>query len=71
MDRQTSRSDTQMKEGFLRGRCPKCGGNVYLDRDHYGWHEECLQCGYAHDLQALVEPGAKVARIPETWQTAE
>ncbi len=70
MDRQASRLDTQMKEGFLRGRCPKCGGNVYLDRDHYGWHEECLQCGYAHDLQTLVEP-AKVARVQESWQTAE
>ena len=34
--------------GFVnRAKCPKCGGNVYLDSDHFGWYEECLMCGYA------------------------
>ena len=32
-------------------RCPKCGGNLYLDKDHYGWYEQCLQCGFTCDLR--------------------
>ncbi|MFC2032169.1 hypothetical protein ACFLUS_02190 [Chloroflexota bacterium] len=34
-------------------RCPKCGGNLYLDKDHYGWYEECLQCGFTLDLRVI------------------
>ncbi len=44
-----------MREGFIQKHCPKCGGNVYLDRDFYGWHEKCLQCGYTRDLEAIVK----------------
>lgn len=36
-------------------RCPKCGGNVYLDEDQYGWFEHCLQCGYTCDLQGVLD----------------
>ena len=35
--------------------CPKCNGDVYVDYDINGWYEECLQCGYMHDLRAIVE----------------
>ena len=24
-----------------------------IDRDHYGWYEECIQCGYLYDLQSV------------------
>ena len=51
-----------MKEGFTRKRCPKCGGNVYLDRDYYGWYEKCLQCAYTCDLESLVETGERVRK---------
>lgn len=27
-------------------RCPKCEGDLYLDRDMYGPFVACLQCGY-------------------------
>jgi ribosomal protein S27AE len=27
-------------------RCPKCGGNVYLNEDYNGEWLECLQCGW-------------------------
>jgi hypothetical protein len=30
--------------------CPKCGGTLYLDRDFYGWYEQCLQCAYLRDV---------------------
>ena len=26
--------------------CRHCGGDVFLDKDEYGWFENCLQCGY-------------------------
>ncbi len=35
--------------------CPKCGGDVFVDHDTTGWYEQCLQCGYLHDLGNLLE----------------
>ncbi len=26
--------------------CPKCGGDLYSDRDVMGYYRQCLQCGY-------------------------
>ncbi len=37
------------------GRCPKCGGNLYLDRDYNGWYEQCLQCAYIKDLGVMYQ----------------
>lgn len=34
-------------------KCPKCNGNVYVDRDEYGWFVECIFCGYMRDLVRL------------------
>ncbi len=36
-------------------RCPKCGGNLYIDKDYHGWYEQCLQCAYMHDLKVIYE----------------
>jgi DNA-directed RNA polymerase subunit M/transcription elongation factor TFIIS len=33
--------------------CPRCKGVVYLEKDMYGWYEQCLQCGYSRDLDTL------------------
>jgi len=35
--------------------CPRCEGDVLLDKDQYGWYEQCLQCGYLRDLEIIVE----------------
>ena len=41
---------------FRMRSCPKCKtGAVGVDRDHYGWYEYCIQCGYIRDLIGLVE----------------
>jgi DNA-directed RNA polymerase subunit M/transcription elongation factor TFIIS len=37
------------------GRCPKCGGYLYLDRDYNGWYEQCLQCAYMEDLAVVYQ----------------
>ena len=42
--------------GFVsRTKCPKCGGNVFLDSDHFGWYEGCLQCGYSRNLKKILK----------------
>jgi ribosomal protein S27AE len=37
-------------------RCPRCGGNIFLDKDYDGWYMECLQCSYTRDLNVLPMP---------------
>jgi hypothetical protein len=43
-----------MTEGNERLRCPKCGGNIFFDRDFYGWFEKCICCGWSRDLPGIV-----------------
>ncbi len=43
------------KTGFVARKCAKCGGNVYLDSDYFGWFEQCLQCGHVSDLKDMVD----------------
>ena len=38
----------------LKG-CPRCKGDVLLDRDEYGWYEQCMQCGYLCDVKNIAE----------------
>ena len=48
-----------MKTGFTKRKCPKCGGNLYLDSDYciegsfISWYEEetCLQCGFICNIE--------------------
>lgn len=30
--------------------CPRCRGDLYLDRDVYGMFLVCAQCGYHRDM---------------------
>lgn len=34
--------------------CPRCKGDVILDKDQYGWYEQCIQCGYEHDVESVL-----------------
>ena len=34
--------------------CPRCRGDVYLDRDSWGAYMQCLQCG-------------RMREIPDRW----
>ena len=31
-------------------KCPKCGGDMYIDVDEDVWFDHCLQCGYMKNL---------------------
>ena len=35
----------------LSTHCPRCGGNVFLEKDLFGWIIDCLQCGYEQDVE--------------------
>ena len=39
--------------------CPRCDGDIFIDRDLYGWFEQCIQCGYNHDLRKMVQLGKR------------
>ena len=42
----------------IRG-CTRCNkGEVFIDRDQYGWYQCCLQCGYSRDLPDIAKPAA-------------
>ncbi len=59
--------------------CPKCKtGDIGVDRDHHGWYEYCIQCGYMRDLISIVElrqeqacGGKKVGRKAKTPSKGE
>ncbi len=48
--------------GMLRLRsCPRCKmGDITVDRDHYGWYEYCIQCGYMRDLVSVANGGQPI-----------
>ena len=33
-------------------KCPKCNGNMIIERDEYGKYIKCLQCGHQLELKA-------------------
>ncbi|NQT31921.1 MAG: hypothetical protein HQ588_06265 [Deltaproteobacteria bacterium] len=40
--------------------CPRCKtGDVGVDKDHHGWYEFCIQCGYLRDLIGVIEVETK------------
>jgi hypothetical protein len=48
-------------------RCPKCGGKVFFDRDHYGWYAQCLLCGLLRNLEEVPLTSSQVKH----WVEAE
>jgi DNA-directed RNA polymerase subunit M/transcription elongation factor TFIIS len=34
-------------------RCPRCGGNIFIDEDSIGYYAHCLQCGYEQQIREL------------------
>jgi len=38
--------------------CPRCNGDLFIQRETDGWYEECLLCGYQHDVSNIVSVSA-------------
>jgi DNA-directed RNA polymerase subunit M/transcription elongation factor TFIIS len=34
--------------------CPRCSGDLFIQRETDGWYEECLLCGYQRDISNVV-----------------
>ena len=47
--------------------CPRCGGDVKRNRDHYGEYHQCLQCGYMLDIDKT--PDKRSHRLSEHAKT--
>ncbi len=49
--------------------CPKCRGDLFMDRDTEGSFEHFLQCGYSRDvgyvqdLESILEAGKRQTEI--------
>ena len=56
---------------FRFNGCPKCKGDLFLDRDSYGPYLSCVQCGRYYSVEqvapqrAAAEHAAKAAVPPE------
>lgn len=44
----------------MKTRCPRCGGNIYLEEDCFGSYEHCLQCGYDGDTENIIKSPEKI-----------
>ncbi len=53
-----------METWKLKG-CPRCGGDIFLDRGEYKWYEQCLQCGYLRELKGIVEVQQQQAKTEQ------
>jgi DNA-directed RNA polymerase subunit M/transcription elongation factor TFIIS len=38
------------------GKCPRCGGQLYIDKDFWGKFMVCIQCGYEKDIEEHKAP---------------
>lgn len=41
---------------FYFKACPKCKGDMHLDRDAYGSYRKCIQCGRIIEME-ISQPG--------------
>jgi ribosomal protein S27AE len=48
-----------VKNKTQKKRCPRCGGNIFIDVDVYGTFEHCFKCGHIQDLANVRKPMAK------------
>ena len=35
--------------------CPRCGGDLLIDKDLDYWYEQCLQCAFRNELKPVRE----------------
>jgi DNA-directed RNA polymerase subunit M/transcription elongation factor TFIIS len=54
--------------------CPRCQGDLFVDKDNDGWFEQCLQCGYRKEMRPIAEqksarPAPEAERLP--WSGVE
>ena len=58
----------KINASWVRQRCPKCGGNLFL-YEYHGWYEQCLQCSFTQYLDVTYEDRTK-ADQSETFEVS-
>ena len=53
------------------GACPKCQGDLTLNRDGYGSFFSCLQCGLMRDVESKPLAVARRKPMVPAWLTDE
>ena len=48
--------------------CPRCGGDLLIEKDLYGWNEKCFQCSFSRDLKESVK-SEKVSDLTDKTET--
>ena len=52
-----------MSNRIMRLRvCPRCGGNLMMDRDFDGYYKRCIQCSFEAELALRSRPGFDLFR---------
>lgn len=51
--------------------CPRCSGDIKLDRDNFGVYAKCLQCGFNRDFVTKRAKRGEPAPMTETAAVAE
>ncbi|MFC1873972.1 hypothetical protein ACFLYX_01585 [Chloroflexota bacterium] len=51
--------------------CPRCNGDVFIDKDLDSWFEQCLQCSYRKELKGIFEYGKKAVGAGSNRETRE
>jgi hypothetical protein len=46
--------------------CPRCRGDVHVDRDSWGAFAKCLQCGFSRDVLSRAGVNPPAPPDPET-----
>ncbi len=41
-----------MSRWRLKG-CPRCGGDLFIEKGFDNWYEQCLQCSYRLELRKI------------------
>jgi len=36
--------------------CPRCGGDIFIDRDTAVWYAQCLQCSHRREVDINAKP---------------
>lgn len=49
--------------------CPRCSGDIYVEKDNDGCYERCLQCGY---VKQVYSPGIVIYdRLYDGYESGE
>ena len=51
--------------------CPRCGGDLLIEKDLYGWTEKCFQCSFSRDLKESVKPEKRPVSANTTQITSK